>query len=121
MADWPETLPGLNIKKALSQLGGKKSLLLRLLAMFTDNHSEDVNRLLAAAGNKDNKAIFEINHALKGVTANLAADELYQLCIDVDTKLKHEQNDIDSELAAMPQAMTTLLNSIKDAGQLPVE
>ncbi len=38
MSDWPSELPGLNINLALSQLGGKKSLYLRLLAMFKDSH-----------------------------------------------------------------------------------
>ena len=119
MADWPDTLPGLNIKQALTQLGGKKALLLRLLGMFTDNHSEDVNRLLASADQQDMEAVYEINHALKGVTANLAADELCQLCADLDAKLKKEDTDIDVQLKAMPIAMGTLLSSIQAASQLP--
>ena len=121
MADWPDTLPGLNIKQALTQLGGKKALLLRLLGMFTDNHSEDVNRLLAAASSQDNKAVFEINHALKGVTANLAADELCQLCVDLDSKLKNEESNIETELTAMPLAMETLLSSIQAASQFSAD
>lgn len=121
MADWPDTLPGLNIKQALTQLGGKKTLLIRLLGMFTGNHSEDVNRLLAAAHEQDNKSVYEINHALKGVTANLAADELCQLCADLDTKLKNEDSNIEAELKAMPIAMETLLSSIQIAAQLPTE
>ena len=121
MTDWPDRLPGLNIKMALTQLGGKKNLLLRLLSMFSENHSQDVNNLLNAAKNQDQKAVHEINHALKGVTANLAADELSQLCIDLDVKLKSEQPDISQELNAMPVAMDTLLASIKDAVQLPID
>ena len=119
MADWPDTLPGLNIKQALTQLGGKKALLLRLLGMFTDNHSQDVNRLLASADQQDIKAVYEINHALKGVTANLAADELCHLCADLDAKLKKEDTDIGAQLKAMPIAMDTLLSSIQTASQLP--
>ncbi len=121
MTDWPDQLPGLNIKLALSQLGGKKKLLVRLLGMFSENHSQDVNNLLNAAKNQDQVAVNEINHALKGVTANLAADELSQLCIDLDTKLKNDQADISQELIAMPIAMETLLASIKDAVKLPLD
>ncbi len=121
MADWPSELPGLDIKTALSQLGGKKKLYLRLLGMFEDSHQEDVNRLLAAANEQDWKAVYEINHALKGVSGNLAANQLYQLCIDIDGKLKHEQHDIEAELSALPTAMQTLLNSITEARQLPLE
>ena len=121
MADWPSELPGLDIKTALSQLGGKKKLYLRLLGMFEDSHQEDVNRLLAAANEQDWKAVYEINHALKGVSGNLAANQLYQLCIDIDGKLKHDQHDIETELSALPDAMQILLNSISEASQLPLE
>ncbi len=121
MADWPDTLPGLNIKQALGQLGGKKSLFLRLLGMFTDNHSGDVDRLVAAASQQDDKAVFEINHALKGVTANLAADELCHLCADLDGKLKSDEPNIEAELAAMPVAMETLLSSIQLASQFSAD
>ncbi len=121
MADWPNKLPGLDIKTALGQLGGKKKLYLRLLGMFEDSHVEDVNRLLAAAQEQDWKAVYEINHALKGVSGNLAASEIYQLCIDIDVKLKDEQHDIEQQLTALPTAMDTLLASIKEASVLPLD
>jgi len=121
VTEWPSELPGLDIKTALSQLGGKKKLYLRLLAMFEDSHLQDIDRLLAAASEQDWKAVYEINHALKGVTGNLAANELYQLCIDIDGKLKDEQHDIESLLSALPVAMTTLLASITQATQLPLD
>ncbi len=121
MTEWPSELPGLDIKTALSQLGGKKKLYLRLLGMFEDSHLQDIDRLLAAAREQDWKAVYEINHALKGVTGNLAANELYQLCIDIDGKLKDEQHDIEALLTALPVAMTTLLASITQAAQLPLD
>ncbi|MEY8248010.1 MAG: Hpt domain-containing protein [Bermanella sp.] len=121
MADWPSELPGLDIKQALNQLGGKKKLYLRLLDMFADAHPQDVKRLLAAAAEQDWKAVYEINHALKGVSGNLAASQLYQLCIDIDGKLKDERHDIEAELSTLPGAMETLLSSIAVASQLPLE
>ena len=121
MSDWPETLPGLNIKQALAQLGGKKSLYVRLLGMFEANHSEDVNRLLEAAKNEDWTAVHDINHALKGVSGNLAADELTQLCTAIDHKIKDNNHDIQAELDQMPGAMVTLLASCKEAQLFPTE
>ncbi len=121
MAEWPDNLPGLDIKTALSQLGGKKKLYLRLLGMFKDSHLQDIDRLLAAAKEQDWKAVYEINHALKGVTGNLAANELYQLCIDIDVKLKDESHDIEDMLSALPVAMVTLLASISQATLLPLD
>ena len=120
MADWPDQLPGLNIKLALSQLGGKKTLYIRLLGMFNDIHTGDVNKLIAAANAQDWTQVHEINHALKGVTGNLAASDLYELCIKIDAKVKHEQHDFTDELNAMPGAMATLLETIEDVVKLPV-
>ncbi len=121
MADWPDQLPGLDIKLALSQLGGKKTLYVRLLGMFNDIHTGDVDKLIAAANAEDWTAVHEINHALKGVTGNLAASELYELCIKVDAKVKQEQHDFTDELSAMPSAMVTLLETIKEVVQLPTD
>ncbi len=121
VADWPSELPGLDIKMALSQLGGKKKLYLRLLGMFSDAHVQDVDKLMAAAQAQDWKLLYEVNHALKGVTGNLAASELYQLCIDIDHKLKEEQHDVEDLIAALPTTMETLLASIEIASQLSLD
>ncbi len=121
VADWPSELPGLDINTALNQLGGKKKLYLRLLGMFSDAHVQDVDKLMAAAQAQDWKLLYEVNHALKGVTGNLAASELYQLCIDIDHKLKEDQHDVEDLIAALPTAMQTLLASIEIASQFSLD
>jgi len=121
VSDWPETLPGLNIKQALSQLGGKKTLFVRLLGMFESTHYGDTDKIIEAAQQEDWDAVHDLNHALKGVSGNLAADELFGLCTAIDHKVKDGNHDIQAELAALPQAMTTLLQSAKEAQQLPLE
>lgn len=121
MSDWPDHLPGLNLKKALSQLGGKKTLYVRLLGMFEASHVEDGNRIIEAAKQEDWTSVNEINHALKGVTGNLAADDLFALCTSIDHKLKDGNHDIAQELADIPQAMETLLSTVKQAKDLPTD
>lgn len=121
MSDWPSALPGLDLTKALFQLGGKKTLFVRLLGMFEDAHTGDVDKLKAAYEQQDWKAVYEINHALKGVTGNLAANELYEYCVAIDAKLKQENHDIDTEVNAMIAAMSTLLASITQAKELPTD
>lgn len=121
MSDWPETLPGLNIQQALTQLGGKKSLYVRLLGMFEASHANDGNRIIEAAQAQDWESVNEINHALKGVSGNLAADELFAICYAIDHKLKNNNHDISQELASFPQTMETLLESTKQAQQLPTD
>ncbi|GAA6134950.1 hypothetical protein NBRC116188_17400 [Oceaniserpentilla sp. 4NH20-0058] len=121
MSDWPDSLPGLNLKQALTQLGGKKTLYVRLLGMFEGSHTNDVNRLIEAAQAEDWSAVHDINHALKGVSGNLAADELYGLCTAIDHKIKDNNHEFQAELDAMPQAMETLIASVKEAQLLPTD
>jgi HPt (histidine-containing phosphotransfer) domain-containing protein len=121
VSDWPETLPGLNIKQALVQLGGKKTLYVRLLGMFEASHSGDADNIIEAANKEDWQAVHDLNHSLKGVSGNLAASELFDLCTAIDHKVRDDNHDLQTELAALPQAMATLLASAKLAKQLPLE
>jgi len=121
MSGWPSQLPGLDIDMALSQLGGKKPLYLRLMGMFIDGHAKDVERIRAAASDRDWKSVYEINHALKGVTGNIAASELYQLCVTLDAKLKQDNHEVIEEIEQMPGAMARLLESVEVVKGLPAE
>jgi HPt (histidine-containing phosphotransfer) domain-containing protein len=121
VSDWPNSLPGLDLSKAMTQLGGKKTLFVRLLGMFEDAHTEDVNKLKAAYDAQDWTAVHEINHALKGVAGNLAANELYGYCVAIDAKMKEDNHDLDAEMTGMVNAMATLLVSIIEAKELPTE
>ncbi|MGR6874795.1 Hpt domain-containing protein [Pseudomonas sp. HK3] len=121
MSDWPDNLPGLNLKQALSQLGGKKTLYVRLLGMFEASHLEDGNRIIEAVTQEDWVAVNEINHALKGVTGNLAADEIYAICTSIDRKLKEGNHDLNEEITNIPPVMETLVASVKQAQQLPTD
>jgi HPt (histidine-containing phosphotransfer) domain-containing protein len=121
VSDLPSSLPGLDLTKAMSQLGGKKTLFIRLLGMFEGAHTEDVNKLKAAYDAQDWTAVHEINHALKGVTGNLAANELYAFSVAIDAKVKEDNHDLDAEINGMITAMATLLDSITQAKELPTE
>lgn len=121
MSDWPSTLPGLDIDKALSQLGGKKTLFVRLLGMFETSHTGDVDKLKEAFDAQDWNAVHEINHALKGVTGNLAANDLFDLTVAIDAKVKQDNHDLSSEIDNMQQAMIALKSSISEAKNLPTD
>jgi HPt (histidine-containing phosphotransfer) domain-containing protein len=120
-ADWPARLPGLDINKALNQLGQKKALLVKLLGMFKNNHSQDATPILAAFNAGNWEELHALNHALKGVSGNLAADALYQLCIEIDAGVKSGNHDIGHLVNQMPTVIAELLNSIDELLALPLE
>lgn len=120
-AEWPERLPGLDINKALNQLGQKKALLVKLLGMFKNNHSQDATPILAAFNAGNWEELHALNHALKGVSGNLAADELYQLCIAIDASVKAGNHDIADLVNKMPGVISNLINSIDQLLAMPLE
>jgi HPt (histidine-containing phosphotransfer) domain-containing protein len=121
LSTWPNTLPGLDLSKALSQLGGKKKLFVRLLGMFEEDHTQDINKIKVAYVAQDWTAVHELNHALKGVTGNLAANELFDLCIAIDAKIKQGNHDLEAEIEQMITAMSTVLVSMTEAKSYSTE
>jgi HPt (histidine-containing phosphotransfer) domain-containing protein len=121
VSDWPSALPGLDLTKALSQLGGKKTLFVRLLGMFESTHTEDVTKIKQAYEAQDWKAVHELNHALKGVSGNLAANELFDLCNQIDAKLKQGDHELEAEVEKMVTAMATVLVSMAEAKHFPTD
>lgn len=120
-AQWPDRLPGLDINKALNQLGQKKALLVKLLGMFKNNHSQDATPILAAFNGSNWEELHALNHSLKGVSGNLAADTLYQLCIEIDSNVKSGNHDIGHLVNKMPGVINELLDSIDQLLAMPLE
>jgi len=121
VGQWPETLPGLNIQGALKQLADKRHLFLRLLQMFMDGHSHDVARIDVAVKDGDWQQAYEINHALKGVSGNIGATGLHELCCELDKRLKQDNHEVEGCLKDMHRAMEELLDSLQIALQLPAD
>lgn len=119
VSDWPDEMPGLDVAKALRQLGGKKPLYCRLLSMFLEGHTSDHERLAAAYSAEDWAAMHEISHALKGVSGNLAATELYDTCLAIEEKLKKNDHDLDAEVSRLAECMPTTLSSMSHIITLP--
>ncbi|MBN2896802.1 MAG: response regulator [Campylobacterales bacterium] len=86
--------PILEPEIALARLGGKTALYEKLLAHFKTQIASEFLPLSEALGRLDVASPSDIEeaerevHTLKGVSANLAATTLYQLCTSIDTALK---------------------------------
>ncbi|MDR1735983.1 MAG: Hpt domain-containing protein [Oscillospiraceae bacterium] len=80
-------LKGINAAKGLDIVGGNAALYQRLLKKFNDNTMcED---LLAAIRGGNAAEIREAAHALKGVSANLGLDLLFQRSQEIEQTAKN--------------------------------
>lgn len=102
-------LAGMNVDTALERFMGNEALLERFLKKFKNDKS--YHDLLAALENKDVDAAFVSAHTLKGVSANLSLDALYQAA-GRQTEFLREK-DLEAGTAMMPEVTKEYENMVR--------
>lgn len=96
LAVWDKT-------KALHRVGGKPERLRRLLKLFPLETQAYVEAIQQGANNNDISKLAGACHSLKGVAANLNADELFQLSESLELAAKSNQPSVIAQL--LPQLL----------------
>ncbi|MBF0099308.1 MAG: response regulator, partial [Desulfobacterales bacterium] len=88
----PKHTSGLDIKQGISRLRGNRKLYQNLLSAFLQEYANTINilRELLATGNKQHA--HQLVHTIKGVAGNIAAIDLYQASLELDTSLRSEEH-----------------------------
>jgi PAS domain S-box-containing protein len=89
---WPE-LPGISIEDGLTRVGNNRSLYQKLLGQFRASNEETVANIRAALAVDDLAKAARLAHTVKGVAANLGADELAAVGEELERALKQMQTD----------------------------
>ncbi|GAO36930.1 chemotaxis protein CheY [Sulfuricella sp. T08] len=84
----PAFLPGFNLEMALHRLDGNRNLLARLLLGFAGEQSGTLAQLDALVQAGDSAQAMILLHTLKGVAANLGAEELAEAARQLEEELK---------------------------------
>ncbi len=108
-----EGLPGIKVKSGLSKVSGNRALYRKLLGQFRDKYldsAREVQALLTAGQNAD---ATRLAHTIKGVAANLGADDLSRAAGEVEKALKAGHTDVDALLAAMDEHLTVVRGSLE--------
>ena len=110
--DAKDALPGVDIVKALSSMGGNRSLLDKVIISFCREYSdvtECINNLYHA-GDKEGARV--ISHTLKGVIGTFASDVIHKLAIHLDDVLKRDAvNEFGSALEKFARAINPIFMS----------
>ncbi|MBV1919463.1 MAG: Hpt domain-containing protein, partial [Pseudomonadales bacterium] len=108
----------LDYKKALAMMGGKVSLLDKMLMMFADKYSSADLHLSEYIANKEWVDAQRFAHTVKGISANIAADELASISGRLETEIKHIVQgkslvkSFDDELLLFSEELKKLLAEI---------
>jgi signal transduction histidine kinase/CheY-like chemotaxis protein/HPt (histidine-containing phosphotransfer) domain-containing protein len=81
----------------LETLGNHESLMIKILQVFQQDMPILINKLEAHINSKEAAGIIEIVHTVKGVTANISANELYKLSTEIEIQC---QKGLWHEMAA---------------------
>jgi PAS domain S-box-containing protein len=103
-----QSLPGIDIDRALAQMRGRQDLYIRLLDQFVSMHAGDMAQLEVNLDTGDRLAARQISHALKGVAGTLGLTALAEKATRLDARLREED-----ALTGHGEALRRLSTAIK--------
>ena len=120
----PDNIDGFALDEALDRLGGNQSLLRRLLLTFQENYTDAYFADIAAAcADGEYAQVSEQAHTLKGVAANLAAEDLRRAADAVEKAFKDAPteppqakallDELEHELQRAQQGLAVLRDGAK--------
>jgi len=112
----PAHLPGIDLDTALARMGGNYDALAALLKRFERTHGDTVLEVRAAIGSGERLAALQALHRLRGVAANLGANEVARLSAVVETAL--HQHHTDTTLHAALDHLTAALDTVVGGARL---
>ncbi|MDM8549437.1 response regulator [Desulfobacterales bacterium HSG2] len=92
-AGLPDDLPGIDLKTALRRVRGDAGLLRMMLGSFLEKYEHaaaEIGTLLDGGNIRDAR---KLTHAIKGVSGNLCADELFTAARKLDSALRKEETE----------------------------
>jgi Signal transduction histidine kinase len=102
---WPD-MPGIITADGLARLGGNQKLYKKLLLQFVANNVDTPDYIKTALAKGDQKTAARFAHNVKGVAANIGADQLATVSNELETAL--EQGSIDANDALLAKFITSL-------------
>jgi HPt (histidine-containing phosphotransfer) domain-containing protein len=106
----PAALPGVDLPRALMNVGGNRKLLKKLLVEFVQDHGDDLTRLQEAVKAGDLPTAQRLAHTLKGVGGTMGATGLQQRAGALEAALRAGRvTELESLALALQSALQPVL------------
>ena len=107
-------IPGLNFRSGLAKVSGNRTLYFKLLGQFRDKYLDCAQemRLQIETGRIDDARLSA--HTIKGVAANLGAEDVAQVAAKLEHALKHGSEDILIQLASLDECSRQLRQGLEN-------
>ena len=110
----PAALPGVDLPRALMNVGGNRKLLKKLLVEFVQDHGDDLTRLQEAVKVGDLPTAQRLAHTLKGVGGTMGATGLQQRAGALETALRAGRvAELESLALALQSALQPVLTGLQ--------
>ncbi len=119
VSDWQQQLqeiPGLDVKRGLTNVGGKMAIYLKVLRLLGEHHGKDPQRLTEALADNDLIEVKRLAHTLKGAIGNLGATRVEELAEAVNFAIK--QGAARAEIEPLCAVLVTELSTLIEAVQI---
>ena len=116
-------LEGVDLDRALRQVGGRRALLHRLVREFLQDHGADAQRIADALAVQDRATACRIAHTLKSLAGTLGADRLRAEAASLEAALTDADADADAPppaaeaVAGLHAALGPLLEGLREWAQ----
>jgi two-component system, sensor histidine kinase and response regulator len=110
-----EMIPGIDMAAAIKRLMGNRSLFDKLLYEFVVNNTDVVDRIRGALDKGDEDEAKQLVHTLKGVSGNLSALQVFDLCQDLEAALRGGKTQtMEDILTRLDTALSPILKAVMD-------
>jgi len=119
----PDSLPGIDIKACMKELGGNKDLFLKLINEFVHHYSDSAEIIKDAILREDSETAVRLSHTLKGVSGIFSANELYQAALNLERALKTDKaaSIIENCVRKFETELVTVLDAARSVQIEPEE
>ncbi|MEO5357153.1 MAG: response regulator [Nitrospirae bacterium YQR-1] len=115
-------IAGLDLKTAISRVGGKAGLLIKLITRFAETQSDVMSRIKTAIACNDFETATREAHTVKGLAGNIGANEMFDVAAAVEGMLhKGLTDELPQALESMELTLKGLLLRISSAVSSPVK
>ena len=105
-------IPGLDTKTGIARVGGNRKIYIGILKKFCSSTLNSIAEMRSFIEQKDFETAERSAHTIKGVTGNIAADEVFMIAKNLDEVMKQFLNDsIDDK--SLKQELDELVNKLE--------
>ncbi len=132
----PESLPGIDIARGITQAGGNQKIYNSVLKKFLNHYGSHIDKIRQSHKNKDLQTSHRLIHTLKGVAGNIGAKQVQKAALELENRFRDSDDFeellsiVDNHLQDVFASITSLSNMEEDAeetsamegtGNIPVD